>query len=95
MLLMIVAVINAAPMADMQRTDEGSGPPTMSTSSGASDDGAPAGDVDVVAGPGPTGTGPGNDPQGTTALACVPTDPSNVCQLGVESGSANRSKIVC
>lgn len=90
---MIAAIINAAPMVNIQRTDEvggGSSSPTTSTDSDATGDGA-SGDVDIVGGPGPTGTQPPNDPQGTV---CVPTDPSNVCEVGLDSGSANRSMIV-
>lgn len=97
MLLMIAAIINAAPMVDIQRTDEvggGGSPPTPSNSSNTTGDGA-SGDADPVGGPGPTGTQPANDPQGTAVPACVPTDPGNVCEVGLDSGSANRSMIVC
>ena len=72
-LLMIVAVINAVPMDGQRRDDV----PT--------DVGPP--DPDTTALPGPTSTDGANQPEGTIAVTCSPTDASHVCELTTESGS--------
>jgi len=86
--LMVVAIINAAPTVDVQRTDPQETPTTTGN-------GAPL-DPDAVSLPGPTGTDvAGNDPAGTAIPSCVPNDAQNVCQLTTDTGSPNPQRNDC
>src|SRR5271154_2579415 len=84
-LLMIVAIINAAPTEDVQRIE-----PTRTTTKTRNDATAPP-DPDAVPLPGPLGMDAAINPTGTLTQSCIPTDPNNVCQLTTETGSCNPS----
>jgi|SRR5271170_3441558 hypothetical protein len=83
-LLMVIAIINAAPVVDVQRT---AGQGTSTTPTTGNDD-TPS-DPNAVSLPGPTGTDAANDPEGTAIPTCVPDDPNDVCQLTTDTGSPN------
>jgi hypothetical protein len=86
-LLMIVAIINAAPVDDVQTVTVQRVEPTTTTTT--SNDAAAPPDPDAGPLPGPSGIDAANNPTGMLIPSCVPTDPNNVCQLTTDTGSCN------
>lgn len=75
MLLVIVAIINAAPVVDVQRRDDDS---VTAVSERSNVDG-----VELPGAPAPSGTSP------NIAASCVPTAGGNRCSVVIDEGSAN------